>query len=141
MKRQKNGFTLIEVLAVLVVLGILIAIAVPNVIKIIGKQQDTVTEHALKDLKDAAVSYASANVFLKACADGFEPSSINSTSVNGCTVKLSVEELVKKQYFRDDSNHCNHSAYVLVYRYINKKNGNDIDEFRAYADESICFVD
>lgn len=138
---KKNGFTLVELLAVIAVLAILILVAAPNVIRMIGKQQDKLTEQALNDLKDAAVSYASANVFLKACADGFEPTSVDSTSVSGCTVKISVEELVTKQYFRDDSNHCKHDGYVLVYRYINKKNGNDVDEFRAYADESSCFVD
>ena len=138
---KKNGFTLVEVLAVLVVLGLLIAIAAPNVIQLIGKQQDKMTQQAIKDVKDAAISYASANVFLKKCANGFEPTSVDSTSVSGCTIKISVQELMAKQYFKDDAGYCDQSKQVLVYRYINTQGENDIDEYRAYVDDSVCFID
>lgn len=40
LKKNKKGFTLIEIIVVLIIIGILIAIAVPSVLGYIGKAED-----------------------------------------------------------------------------------------------------
>ena len=38
---NRKGFTLIELVAVIILLGIILVIAIPNLTKIVGKQSDT----------------------------------------------------------------------------------------------------
>ncbi|MGM9835044.1 MAG: type II secretion system protein [Bacilli bacterium] len=137
---KKNGFTLVELLAVIVVLAALIVLAVPNVMKIVNKQEQKLTDQAMKNLGDAAVSYTLENIFLTKCADGFEPTSVNSTSNNRCTIKLSVKTIVESDFFDDKKASCDEDKFVLVYRYINTKDGNDIDEFRYFMEPDTCYV-
>ena len=68
MKRQ-NGFTLIELVIVIIVLGILAATAVPKFINL----QDDAKKSAMSGV-DAAVQSASAIVYSKAAIDGVENS-------------------------------------------------------------------
>ena len=70
MKKQ-NGFTLIELVIVIIVLGILAATAVPKFINL----QDDAKESAMNGV-DAAVQSASAIVYSKAAIDGLETSAV-----------------------------------------------------------------
>lgn len=59
MKRKNNkGFTLIEILAAVVILGIISTIAVPAVTHFIEKSRQKSYETMEKSLKDAAFNYA-----------------------------------------------------------------------------------
>jgi len=73
MKRQ-NGFTLIELVIVIIVLGILAATAVPKFINL----QDDAKESAIAGI-DAAVQSAGAIVYSKASIEGVEKSDMNIT--------------------------------------------------------------
>ncbi len=53
----KRGFTLVELLAVIVVLGFVLAVAIPNVIDAITNSYDKAYEHSLKVLKRVAKDY------------------------------------------------------------------------------------
>ncbi|QUM78271.1 type II secretion system protein [Moritella sp. 24] len=72
MKKQ-NGFTLIELVIVIIVLGILAATAVPKFINL----QDDAKESAIAGL-DAAVQSASAIVYSKATIDGVEANDLDT---------------------------------------------------------------
>lgn len=137
---KKNGFTLTELLAVIAVLALLIVIATPNILNMLNKQEQKLSEETIKELKDSAVGYYSSSYFKK-CSNGFEPTSVNSKDVSGCIKRVTVKELKEEGTFRDEGNYCDESKEVLVYYYTNTSNGNNIVELRAYAPDDICYVE
>ncbi len=54
---KKNGFTLVELLATITILGILMVVAIPNVSKVISQSRQTNIESQKKALEMAAKSY------------------------------------------------------------------------------------
>lgn len=137
---KKNGFTLAELLAVLAVIALLLVMVTPNILNMLNKQEQNLSEETIKELKDSAISYYS-NSYFKKCSNGFEPTSVNSKDVSGCTRKVTVKELKEDGTFRDDGDYCDEAKEVLVYYYTNTSNGNDIVELRAYVDEDACYVE
>lgn len=137
---KKNGFTLTELLAVIAILALLLVIATPNILNQLNKQEQKLSEETIKELKDSAVSYYY-NSYFKKCSNGFEPTSVNSKDVLGCTKKVTVKELKDEGTFRDDGDYCDESKEILVYYYTNTSNGNDINELRAYTDNDGCYVE
>ena len=61
MKLNRKGFTLVEVLAVIVILGIIIAIMIPNVNKLINSFKDDNYKNLKRTITVAARSYISDN--------------------------------------------------------------------------------
>jgi prepilin-type N-terminal cleavage/methylation domain-containing protein len=57
----KRGFTLVELLAVIVILAIILTIAVPNIIKIINNSKEKSYESQLELIKDATKKYIISN--------------------------------------------------------------------------------
>lgn len=57
MMKDKNGFTLVEILAVVVVLGLIIIIAIPTVTNILSGAKKTLSEYDLEQLLDASKFY------------------------------------------------------------------------------------
>jgi len=82
MKKQ-NGFTLIELVIVIIVLGILAATAVPKFINL----QDDAKESAMKGV-EAAVHSAANIVYSKAAIGGIETTSGQGVSAAGSTVNI-----------------------------------------------------
>ena len=62
---QKKGFTLVELLAVIVILALLATVAVPNVVSILNKEKQNTDEIAVTNLNDAAISYAKEQISLQ----------------------------------------------------------------------------
>lgn len=61
MKSNKKGFTLVELLAVIVILGILSSIAIVNIIKISKDQNEKNKENVISSILTGAKKYASDN--------------------------------------------------------------------------------
>ncbi len=57
MKKSQNGFTLVELLVVITIIGILIAIAVPNYTKIKNKARDTQVRAGISVIMNALENY------------------------------------------------------------------------------------
>ena len=57
MKKEQNAFTLVELLAVIVILAIVLIIAVPGVLSIINKTKDNALDRQLDMIKEAAKHY------------------------------------------------------------------------------------
>ena len=88
MNLNNKGFTLVEVLAVVVIMSILIAIMIPNVSNLITEQKQNATNEIKRSLKSAARIYISDNKY-KIEVIGICPQ--NPTSTNKLNVKKTGE--------------------------------------------------
>ena len=54
---KKNGFTLVEVLAVISILGVVIVFVVPNLLSAFYKSRDILSDYEKNTIKDAGKMY------------------------------------------------------------------------------------
>ena len=136
---KKNGFTLVEVIAVVVILGILVTFASPYVIKYIDSSKESTKQQSLQDTEDAAISYGLTQFIPESCAVSSKvtkPSDIPS----GCDYSVTVQELIDKQLLKDTAKVLDRNAKVYIYKL---KTGNasagekEIYEVKAYVPEDI----
>lgn len=98
---NQKGLTLIEVLAVIVILGIIAAIAVPNIANILDKSETNADEQTEKIIEDAALLY-----LINEDAPEF---------VEGSDKILAVQTLVDKGYLKEvPKNQKNNLDYETV---------------------------
>ena len=110
---NKKGFTMIELLAAIVVMGILSVLAITGVTRLIEKSKDEKKEDYAQMLKIAAQSYMEAN-------KGELPKrSGNQTYVTAPTLK-------DKRYLKEDEGGCVevHKKSNTTYEYVVKLDGN-----------------
>lgn len=79
-----DGFTLVELLIVLVILGVLVVIAVPSYLGLQAQAADTTAKSNIRAARVAAEAYALDNVGANGDADG----KANTTGYKGMTVKI-----------------------------------------------------
>lgn len=91
-KRKKNsgGFTLIEIIAVVIIIGILAIVTVPSVSRYIANTRKTAYSSHEESMKRAAESYTIE------CLDGTNPNCLLPD--RGTKQKLYLNELVDKGY-------------------------------------------
>ena len=89
--KNKNGFTLVELLAVIVVLAIIITIAVPSAISISNKIKAKMEDTKRQMIVDAAKLYGQEN-----------PSSVVNSIDNCSNSKITVGTLVNDGYIKKD---------------------------------------
>lgn len=141
---NRKGFTLVELLAVIVVLAILIGIATPNVIGLLRKQKDNTTNIVLTNLNDAAVSYAKEQIslnklHLSSC--DFEINDENTAKANlnqgkKCVKAYNIGVLKSNGTFEDKQNSCDSNKEIYVYNY---SNGN-YTEIKTFIPDDTCNV-
>ena len=113
---MKKGFTLVELLGVIVILGIIGMIATPIVSNVINKSMDNANNAQIDTIKRAAKTWANANVYLlpdcgsDACAE---------------TKPVTVKELKEGGYLddKDITNPKDDSNYENAKVIIKKENG------------------
>ena len=80
---KKKGFTIIELLGAITVLGILMVVATTAVASVINKEKNKVNSLAEKNIDDAAIAYfiGKKKVYMPACraATGANPAGVNFT--------------------------------------------------------------
>ena len=87
--QKDNGFTLVELLAVVTILGIILVAAVPAVNRWIGKSKTESLESQKKTLVMASESYAQSN-------SKYLPKNV------GESVDIPIKNLKKSNYLKED---------------------------------------
>lgn len=105
---KKNGFTLVELLAVIVILAFLLLLLVPSIFKTKENALGSLNNLQEKNLKEAAK-------LLALDIDDYTSDVYNCKSSSWLSGKcskewteltVSVEELIEHGYFQDEQNHC-----------------------------------
>ncbi len=106
MKKNNKGFTMIELLAVVVIMGLLTTIAVPAVYKYVTRARGTSTDTMMKSTFEAAENYMmDHNIIVKA----------------GDNYSIDIKDLVEEQYLEplidpiSNSNRCDTAVDSKVY--------------------------
>ena len=136
--KRKNGFTLVELLAVIVLLGILITVAVPAVLRSLEGAVEETDKKAREYAMDAALTYGISKLKLPSCANGFVPTNESSTSNAGCLKKVTVKFLKDNAYFTDNAENCKENAEILIYNYYLDNGVDKVNEYRVWAPDDIC---
>lgn len=89
MKRNRKGFTLIELLIVVAIIGIIVAIAIPNLLNAIQRAKQKRTMGDMRTIGTAAEAYAVDYNFYPAAAGAYSTSvSTPGTPVGSLSAKL-----------------------------------------------------
>lgn len=140
MKKKTSGFTLVELLAVIVILAVVIMIASSSVIGIVNRSKRQMAKEVRGNLQESALTYALNNIHLEKCSTIFSEevyahndlSNLNKNTA--CTKKISIQELVNEGLFEDSRGACNKEDEVIIYRYNDGFNS----EYKAYVSENLC---
>lgn len=113
---NKKGFTLAELLGVIVVLAIIISISGISVVSIINKSRLKVSKEMEDNLKEAAITY------------------VIDKKIKDFPTEISVQDLIDGYYFEDDKNHCEKTAKITVESVSN----GSVKDYKATVDANIC---
>lgn len=136
---NKKGFTLVEIIVVIVILGLLITLTTTSFFKSSDRLRDKIDQIALNNLRDAAILYAK-DMKLKDCDNCLNYSlnmdCVSSNTVNNeksaCRTKnqitVSLGYLKQNNYFQDTADKCykldasknkisDNSIQIVIYRY------------------------
>ena len=131
---SKNGFTLVELLAVIGIIGILTLTVSTAVVSILNNQKEALAKDTEKRLKDAAISYIQEKkIHLTKCPIGFWPEKPTDEN-KSCYKIITVEEIKNSGLFDDFEGYCESTANILVYKETNQ----NYTDLKAYATEGIC---
>ena len=129
MKNNNSGFTLVELLGVIVIIGILATVAGLAVFFIIHNQQEKLLEDQIATLKDTAVTYVlSKETYLESCGNALD------TNNPDCYVNVSINDLIEEGFFENRGDICDTNKSVIVY----KRTEGLITELESYVEDGVC---
>ncbi len=131
---NKRGFTLVELIAVISLLGLLMVVAATSVSKTLTESKNNLLEEQVKSLKDTAITYVTnKKYYFKACSDTFNPENITAKDKN-CYRIVSISELVTSGLFENKNNICKEDKDIIVYR----KTSGSYDSLETYLESDTC---
>lgn len=118
--KNKRGFTLVELLAVIAILALLMAIAIPSILGISNKMKQKGLDSTIESIESATVVYAQNNS--NKLKNKF-PSPCNKTQGNWCKcangnddckylITMTVKELINLGAYKPDENDKSSSCQV-----------------------------
>ena len=135
--QNKKGFTIVELLAVIVVLAIIIVIAQTAITAILNQGHKNTQEDMQNSLKEAAITYVVGQFYLEKCSVAFSNEVNNNHNISNaskCNKIISVGTLKNAGTFEDKRGYCKDTDQVLVYKYNDGVNS----EYRAFVSDSAC---
>lgn len=140
--RSKKGFTIVELLAVIVILSIIIVLASTASTSILNKGRKNTQEEMRNNLKEAAVTYVVGRFYLEKCSTTFSRevnnnnniSNANNTANSSCVKFVTVGTLKNEGSFEDERGYCKDTDQVLVYKYNDGVNS----DYRAFVSDDVC---
>ncbi len=136
---NKKGFTLVEILAVIVILAILMTVAGTSVFGIIHESQQQLLDEQVKNLGDTAITYMeSKKYYFDKCPVTFDPKNPNVSLKNHCYREVSVLELVESGLFENKKDLCDTTKSILVYKKQIANTSGGYVEFASFVPEDTC---
>ena len=120
--KNKKGFTLVELLAVIVILGIIAVIAIPQIMDSLNKARNKISEIEKNRLIDGAEEMIMEVISCDMTATDFNY--LFNKSISNCSemqdlviekeISTTVTKLKDKGYFEDPSNKCNGEVRITT---------------------------
>ena len=127
-----KGFTLVELLAVIAILGAIATVATMSITGIIEKQEEELLKEQIANLKDSAQSYyINSKKYLEVCPSSTSPSTLITMNTSTCSMRISVNTLVQEKYFENKNNRCDVTKNVLIYK-------TSQTSVEVYVPEDVC---
>ncbi len=140
-KLKKNqGFTLIEVLAVIVIIGILATVGGASVFTVLDSQKKELAKEQVASLKDTAITYVeSKKWYLRDCPNTFDEKNPDEAQKNICYKEVTVQQIIDADFFENKSNLCDTTKKIIVYKKkYTTAEGNAFSELKSYTSDDIC---
>ena len=116
---KRKGFTLIEMMAVIIVIALLSMAVVPSILKQVSKQKDNTKEKVKNLIIDAAEQYRQDHI-------------VNIGTTDKC---INIKFLIDEDYLAED-NKFNDYGYNMNNTYILIDSTNNISADNFYSDET-----
>lgn len=128
---KKNGFTLIEILAVIVILSIVASLVTINVMKIRNDSFEDLLETKIQNLESSAIVYGQENPdkLTDECI-------VDEYKSDSCTI-VTVKELIDGKYF--NSTETNESGQVDLINNVTNKSMKD-DKIQVYRKNNSIYA-
>ncbi|MCR5483016.1 MAG: type II secretion system GspH family protein [Bacilli bacterium] len=117
MKKNNKGFTLVEILAVIVILGIIMIVALPTYSSVYNSIRLSTHLNNIKTIKNAALDYGSNTGVkdeIKKLHDSSKKNLSNSSSINDWCKVISITNLIKAGYLSSDDDNLNQITDVFT---------------------------
>ena len=124
--KRKNGFTLVELLAVIAILAILVIIAIPNVVSMVERSRKSIAETNARSLVNAAKSY-----YIKSEMSGKNLEEIDLTDTD---FDYSGEKVTKGKLTYNKDGSAYGKMYIRGYC-INVKSNGDVTSEKADVED------
>ena len=143
MKNKNKGFTLVELLAVIVVLAVVITLASRSVFRVLHNTKEQTSFEMRENAKDAALTYSFTHMHLAKCSVAFSKEMYEDNNVShldnvanaSCIGRVTIKDLKEEGLFEDKHGYCKENDVIVIYRYTDHF-GNS--EYKAYASDTTC---